>query len=203
MLPTKSSASVRHLCCCKRAGFWLLSEQSDREANECWLNRWVVTLLHWRGFTGDMMHCFTKVVGRQWARSVGCLCVKCQSVSISKARGVADMCSPQNLNWCLHNSTTALALFHWHFMTSQKFLFRPPHVSFGIVDAVLSVTEWAAGVDYSSIFAGSSFSAQVAEKEVIFSLKEILTVPPVSWKQEEVVLYRWSNIFLHQPCFLP
>lgn len=114
-----------------KAEFWLLSEQSDREANECWLNRWVVTLLHWRGFTGDMMHCFTKVVGWQWAHAVGCLCVKCQSVSISKSRGVADMCSPKNLNWCLHNSSTAMALFHWHFMTSQIFSSAHPMFPLG------------------------------------------------------------------------
>lgn len=40
----------------------LLSEQSDREANECWLNRWVVTLPHWRGFAGDAM----RTLGELW-----------------------------------------------------------------------------------------------------------------------------------------
>lgn len=145
MLPEKSSAAATlHLCCCERSGFGLLSEQSDREANECWLNRWVVTLLHWRGFTGDMMHCFTEVVGWQWDHSVGCLCVKCQSVTISEARGVADMRLPHDLNWCLHNSSTALALFHWQFVTSQNF--HPPYVSFGTVDSVLLVSEREAAV---------------------------------------------------------
>lgn len=63
------------------------TEQSDREANECWLNRWVVTLPHWRGFTGDMLHCFTKLVGWQWVHSVGCLCMECQSVTHKQSMG--------------------------------------------------------------------------------------------------------------------
>lgn len=96
---------------------WQLSEQSDREANECWLNRWVVTLLHWRGFTGDMMHCFTKAVGWQWA----CFVWNVNLCLYLKARGVAFMCSLHIFNWCLHNLLTALVLFHWHFMTSQSF----------------------------------------------------------------------------------
>lgn len=101
---------------------WLLSEQSDREANESWPNRWVVTLLHWRGFTGDMILCFTEIVGRQWDHPVGCLCLKCQSVSISRSIELSlYLLSPLGLNRCLHNSSTSLARFHWQFVTNLDF----------------------------------------------------------------------------------
>lgn len=182
MLAVKSSASVRHLCFCKRAGFWLLSEQSDREANECWLNRWVVTLLHWRGFTGDMMHCFTMVVGRQWARSVGCLCEKCQSVSISKARGVADMCPPQNLNWCLHNSKTALALFHWHFMTSQNFSSAHPMFPLGQRTLYFQSLNGLLVLTTAAFSLGHPFRPGLQSKKLFFPWTLFLTVPPVYLK---------------------
>lgn len=204
----KSSAAAFYLCCCERCGFGLLSEQSDREANECWLNRWVVTLLHWRGFTGDMMHCFTEVVGWQWDHSVGCLCVKCQSVTISEARGVADMCLPHSLNRCLHNLSTALALFHWQFVTSPEFLFRPPYVSFGTVDSVLLVSEWVAGVT-ATPSPGSSFFRRMRLEWALtfpflltslclnykFSLLEMTSVHPIF---KYIVIFHTN--FVH--CFM-
>lgn len=70
-------------------GSGLLSVQSDREANECWLNRWVVTLPHWRGFAGDAMRSLGELwwddsAGFLWAAFVP----KCQSVFPEAERGV-------------------------------------------------------------------------------------------------------------------
>lgn len=131
--PADISAAAKELGC------WLLSEQSDREANECWLNRWVVTLLHWRGFTRDMVRCLTKLVGWQKGLFCGlCFVFYVNLLCTGKVWGVGDTRSPRNLDWCLHRSSTALASFHWHFMTNQNVSVRPPHASSGTEDVSLN-----------------------------------------------------------------
>lgn len=65
----------------------LLGEQSDREANECWPNRWVVALLRWRGIAGDALetrcpappHQAGAVPGAVFAFRVDLLCTGRQS----------------------------------------------------------------------------------------------------------------------------
>lgn len=121
---------------------WLLSEQSDMEANECWLNRWVVALLHWRGFAGDMMHCLTELVGWQWGCSVG-WCIQSRSAMHRQNTGGGDTRSIQNLDWCLHHSSTAPASLHWHFMTIHNVSVRPPRRVHWDRGCRRCVTEWA------------------------------------------------------------
>lgn len=164
MQTAKCATSGRHSCCCERAGMWLLSEQSDMEANECWLNRWVVTLLHWRGFAGDMMHCLTELVGWQRGRSVGC-CIQSRSAMHRQNTGGGDTHSPRNLDWCLHHSSTALASLHWHFMTNHNVSVRPPHSVHWDRGRRGCFTEWA----LCFFFAGSwSISTRPVGQEVFF-----------------------------------
>lgn len=69
-----------------------------------------------------------------------------------KERGVGDTRSPRNLDWCLRRSSTALASFHWHFMTNQNVSVRPPHASSGTEDGMdVSLNELFA-VDCRSFF---------------------------------------------------
>lgn len=72
------------------AGMGLLGEQSDREANECWPNRWVVALLHWRGIAGDVLHRPAEL-GAVFVLRVDLLCT-------GRARGVGDTRSPRKLD---------------------------------------------------------------------------------------------------------
>lgn len=88
------------------------ASQSDREANECWLNRWVVVHPHtqWRGVS---LLCVCVCV-RMTAGSV--LPFLCKTVRRSDGQQGAEQVS--GFLGCLYNSP----LFHWHFCDRQEFL---------------------------------------------------------------------------------
>lgn len=73
--------------------------------------------------------------------TVGCFCMKCQSVSKCKAKDIADSCSPHILNKSLHNLSIAFTLKPLTVCDKPEFLLCPPHVSFGTVDSLLSISE--------------------------------------------------------------
>lgn len=98
---------------------------------------------------------------------------------ISKARGVAGACSPQIVNWCLHNLSTASALFRWHLMTSQNLSSAHP-VSYGTVDSVVSVT-WTScwcqlQLHFFFFFCWVIFFPQ-SQRETLLNLTRLKTLP--------------------------